>query len=589
MTKINPETILKVDSLSTNFEAKSGNVRAVKGLSFNLKKGETLGIVGESGSGKSVTSLSIMQLLDYPGKIVDGQIVFCSENSCTDLLSLNESELRKYRGSKIAMIFQEPMSSLNPVMRCGKQVMEAILTHQKISKKEAKQRVFELFEEVKLPDPERIFSSYPHQLSGGQIQRIMIAMAISNNPSILIADEPTTALDVTVQKDIIKLLNSLQEKHGSSIIFISHDLAVIAEIADRVLVMLNGEKVELANVTEIFESPKHPYTKGLIACRPPLNKKLKRLPVVSDFMDQGVNEQGDLVINEKKISKPQEELTARDIENRVKYLTEQEDILRVKGLKCWYPKKTNFLGKVLEYTKAVNGVDFTVRKGETLGLVGESGCGKSSIGRTLVRLFPAIEGTAHFMGSDIFKLEDSSLRTFRKNMQIIFQDPYSSLNPRMKIGEAIREPMVIHNLFGKTKDEKEKVTELLETVGLLPDHYHRYPHEFSGGQRQRICIARSLALEPKFLICDESVSALDVSVQAQVLNLLLDLREKLDLSMIFISHDLSVVKFLCDRILVMYQGEIVERGEAEQIYFNPKNAYTRNLIDAIPKGLVKKL
>jgi len=486
------------------------------------------------------------------------------------------------------MIFQEPMTSLNPVFRCGDQVAEAIILHQKLSKAEAKKLTIQLFEKVQLPDPERILNAYPHQLSGGQKQRVMIAMAMSCNPDVLIADEPTTALDVTVQKAIIDLMNDLKREINASIIFITHDLGVISEIADHVIVMFKGKIVEQGDIGSIFLNPQHPYTKGLLACRPPLDFRLEKLPVVSDFMDFGKNENGEIIITEKiKNIEEVKESNKIDLATRAKrqeFLPTQKPILEVKNLQTWFPAKKNFFGKTTDWVKAVNDVSFKVYPGETLGLVGESGCGKTTLGRTILRLVEPKSGEIIFDGKNIMDLPRKEMRNLRKDMQIIFQDPYSSLNPRMTIGNAIMEPMEVHKILANDEERKAKVIELLETVSLEAKHFNRYPHEFSGGQRQRICIARALALNPKFIICDESVSALDVSVQAQVLNLLMELREKFQFTYIFISHDLSVVKFMSDRMIVMNQGKIEEMGDADEIYNHPKTIYTRNLIEAIPKG-----
>ena len=584
------EKLLEVIDLQTQFSTEEGIVKAVDKISFTLYRGETLGIVGESGSGKSVTSLSIMQLVAQPpGKIVGGKILYYPKGQGEiDLLQLSDKEMQHYRGNELAMIFQEPMTSLNPVFRCGDQVAEAIILHQKLSKAEAKKLTIQLFEKVQLPDQERIFNAYPHQLSGGQKQRVMIAMAMSCNPDVLIADEPTTALDVTVQKAIIDLMNDLKKEINASIIFITHDLGVISEIADHVIVMFKGKIVEQGDIGSIFLNPQHPYTRGLLACRPPLDFRLGKLPVVSDFMDFGENENGEIIITEK--IKSIDEVTENnkvDLVTRKKrqaFLPTQKPILEVNNLETWFPAKKNFFGKTTEWVKAVDDVSFKVFPGETLGLVGESGCGKTTLGRTILRLVEAKSGEIIFDGKNITDLPKEEMRNLRKDMQIIFQDPYSSLNPRMTIGNAIMEPMQVHKILANDEERKAKVIELLETVSLKAKHFNRYPHEFSGGQRQRICIARALSLNPKFIICDESVSALDVSVQAQVLNLLMELREKFQFTYIFISHDLSVVKFMSDRMIVMNQGKIEEMGDADEIYHHPKTMYTRNLIEAIPKG-----
>jgi peptide/nickel transport system ATP-binding protein len=578
------DPLLDIKNLTTEFFSDEGNIKAVDGISFHLNKGETLGIVGESGSGKSVTSLSIMRLISAPGKICGGEIFYSKENSSADLLSLPEKEMRKYRGKEIAMIFQEPMTSLNPVMKCGKQVVEAIQLHLNFSYKKAKEKTIQLFEEVQLPRPSDIFNSYPHELSGGQKQRVMIAMAMSCNPSVLIADEPTTALDVTVQKTILQLMKKLQQSHGMSILFISHDLGVIAEIADRVLVMYKGKIVEQGNVNEVFKNPAHPYTKGLIACRPSMNARLRKLPVVADFME--IDEAGNITEKKKNI----EEVTSHLIitkDERKKYhekIFSGNPILKVTGLKTYFPIRKGVFGRTKNFIKAVDDVSFDVYPGETLGLVGESGCGKTTLGRTILRLIEPTDGNVIYKGVNIASLTQSDMRKIRKNIQIIFQDPYSSLNPRMTIGNAILEPMLVHHMHDNDRVRKEKVIELLDKVNLSAKLYNRYPHEFSGGQRQRICIARALALHPEFIICDESVSALDVSIQAQVLNLLNDLKREFGFTYIFISHDLSVVKFMSDRMIVMKDGKIQEQGDADEIYSNPKTEYTQKLIDAVPKG-----
>jgi peptide/nickel transport system ATP-binding protein len=588
--------LLEVIDLQTYFSTEEGVTKAVDKVSFTIHRGETVGIVGESGSGKSVTSLSIMQLIPSPpGNIVGGQILYYpnDDSEPVDLLKISEKEMRQYRGNEIAMIFQEPMTSLNPVFTCGNQVMEAILLHQKTSKSEAKRLTLDLFKKVQLPDPERIFKAYPHQLSGGQKQRVMIAMAMSCNPNILIADEPTTALDVTVQKYILELMADLRREIDASIIFITHDLGVIAEVADRVIVMYKGKIVEQGLIKDIFLNPQHPYTKSLLACRPPLDYRMEKLPVVSDFMDVTKNEDGSINIREKIVSLSEiiesAKVKPETTKARLKNLEAQTPILEVKNLKTWFSSEKNFFGKTTKYVKAVDDVSFVVYPGETLGLVGESGCGKTTLGRTILRLTAAREGEVFFEGKDILKLSSRELKALRKDVQIIFQDPYSSLNPRMTIGNAIIEPMQVHKILNNDVERKERVIELLETVGLEARHYERYPHEFSGGQRQRICIARALGLNPKFIICDESVSALDVSVQAQVLNLLMELREQFGFTYIFISHDLSVVKFMSDRMIVMNQGKIEEIGVADDIYNHPQKAYTQQLIEAIPKGRIEDI
>jgi peptide/nickel transport system ATP-binding protein len=597
MKDIMEAPLLEVKNLSVTFSTSKGIVQAVKNVSFTLHKGETLGIVGESGSGKSVTSLAILRLIqEGVGKVSEGEIIFHSPKmGKVNLLELSEAQMRKdIRGNDIAMIFQEPMTSLNPVYTCGEQVMETILLHQEVSKEEAKKRTIALFDKVKLPDPERIFKAYPHEISGGQKQRVMIAMALSCEPALLIADEPTTALDVTVQAEVLKLIQELRDELGMAVIFITHDLGVIAEISDKIMVMYRGSAVEKNDTWELFYNPINPYTKGLLACRPRANMKMKILPVVADFME--VNEKGEIIEKHKYGSIGEAILMTlesdEDISDRKKELTLQtKPLLEVRNLKKYFPVKTKGLFKqqVVEYKKAVDDVSFNVYPGETLGLVGESGCGKTTLGRMLLNLIPATEGEVIFNGINIHSLKPKELRTLRKDMQIIFQDPYSSLNPRLTVGAAIMEPMKVFGIGANDKERREKVIDLLETVNLKASHFNHYPHEFSGGQRQRIAIARALAVEPKFVVCDESVSALDVSVQAQVLNLLNELKEKYHFTYIFISHDLSVVRFMADRILVMNKGKIEEIGYAEDIYNSPQQEYTKRLINSIPESDLEEI
>jgi peptide/nickel transport system ATP-binding protein len=585
---MNSEVLLEVKNLVTDFKTETDYIRAVDNISFTLNKGETIGIVGESGSGKSVTSLSVMQLIpNPPGKITGGNIIFhTKDHRAIDLTKISEREMRALRGNDIAMIFQEPMTSLNPVIKCGEQVMEAIMLHQKVSRRMARLRTLELFNDVQLPTPDLILDRYPHQLSGGQKQRVMIAMAMSCNPSILIADEPTTALDVTVQATILDLMLKLQREHNMGILFITHDLGVIAELADKVVVMYKGKIVEQGTVLEIFSNPKHPYTKSLLACRPPLDKRLKRLPIVSDFMK--LNEQGEIIEIDKTVSEAINDviISSKEREATHKELYDRDKILEIQNVKTWFPARKTFFGKVLDYTKAVDDVTFDVYEGETLGLVGESGCGKTTLGRTILKLADAHEGKIFYRREEILSLKEDDFRSFRKHMQIIFQDPYSSLNPRITIGDALAEPMKFHGIGNSNKDRKDRVHDLLQKVGLESKHFKRYPHEFSGGQRQRVCIARALAVNPQFIICDESVSALDVSVQAQVLNLLNELKKEYKFTYIFISHDLGVVKFMSDRMIVMNRGKIEEMGDADAIYNNPQTEYTRKLINSIPKGQI---
>lgn len=567
--------ILEIRNLSVDFSNKNRKTRAIDGVSFSLKRNHILGIVGESGSGKSVTAMSILGLLsEKQSNVASGEILFKNGEQWIDLLTLNSRQLRTYRGNRISMIFQEPMTSLNPSMRCGKQVMEVLLNHQKISSKEAKKTVIDLFNEVMLPRPEKIFESYPHEISGGQKQRVMIAMAVACKPDILIADEPTTALDVTVQKGVLTLIKSLCDKYGMSVLFITHDLGVVAEIADEVMVMYKGKVVEKGDAKEVFKNPQHPYTKGLLYCRPPLNVRYETLPTVSEFL-QHETDGIDIIKNHHQV-------TAAEREERLAKMYEAEPILQIKNLgKHYFLSNPKWFSKPTTL-KAVNDVSFDVYQGETIGLVGESGCGKTTLGRTLLQLVAPTEGNVLYKGKDFAKLSSRALKQIRKEVQIIFQDPYSSLNPRITIGEAILEPMRVHKLEGNEEGRHNKAMYLLKRVGLTEDSFMRYPHEFSGGQRQRVCIARALALSPELIVCDESVSALDVSVQAQVLNLLNELKLEFGFTYIFISHDLSVVRFMSDRIVVMKDGKIEEIGDADVVYAHPSSDYTKNLIDAIP-------
>jgi peptide/nickel transport system ATP-binding protein len=571
--------LLEIKDLSLDFIQNDRQIPALRNISLKLNRGEILAIVGESGSGKSVTSLSILQLLPpRTARYRSGQILFSpDEKDPIDLLRLTPKQIQQVRGNQVGMIFQEPMTSLNPVLSCGDQIMEAIRLHKNISGPSARKETIELLSLVKLPEPMDIFSSYPHQLSGGQKQRVMIALAISCKPSLLICDEPTTALDVTVQKTILKLIRELQQKENMGVIFITHDLGLVAEISDRVLVLYKGSMVEQGRVGEVFLHPQHPYTKGLLQCRPVLHQKGERLPLVSDFMESG--EKGLLQEKSWKPDKPPESSAQNE-----KEAVSGPILLKVENLRIWFPSKKSWIGKPLRFKKAIDDVSFEVFEGETLGLVGESGCGKTTLGRGLLRLLKPISGKILFKGSDLASYKKEDLLKLRKSIQLVFQDPYSSLNPRLSIGSAIEEPLKVHQIEKSEKKRKELVADLLEKVNLSADFYYRYPHEFSGGQRQRIVIARALVLNPSFVVFDESVSALDVSVQAQILNLINDLKKLFGFTAIFISHDLSVVHYISDRILVMNQGHVEEIGEANDIYNHPQKDYTKKLIASIPKA-----
>ena len=580
LCKTMTDRILSVRDLSISFRQHDGTMRrAVEGVTFDVMRGRTLGIVGESGSGKSVSCMALLHLLATPPAHIDSGTALFYDSATTDgdatphgtdLLTLDEQGIRHYRGNRISMIFQEPMTSLNPVQRCGAQVVEMLRLHEKVSKSEARQRVLELFDEVQLPHPDKIFNSYPHEISGGQKQRVMIAMALVCHPDIVIADEPTTALDVIVQKTILDLLRSMQQRHNIGIIFISHDLGVIGQVADDVAVMYKGTIVEQGAAAQVLANPQHPYTRGLLACRPPLDCRPLRLPTVADFMQEGSDSQNSLPATPSAAATQQPS-------------DERQPLVSVRDLHVDFATKRTLFGRPKQMLHAVDGVSFDILEGETLGLVGGSGCGKTTLGRTLLRLINKQSGTITYRGTSLDTMSRHDLHQLRTRIQIIFQDPYSSLNPHQTIGDAISEPLKVHHIEENALSRHDRVVHLLEQVGLSPDHYNRYPHEFSGGQRQRIVIARALIMQPELIVCDESVSALDVSVQAQVLNLLGDLKRNYNYTYLFITHDLSVIHFVADRIMVMQSGKIVERGNTDTIFNNPQHAYTRQLLDAIPR------
>ncbi|MCX8019450.1 MAG: ABC transporter ATP-binding protein [Chitinophagaceae bacterium] len=565
--------VLRVNDLCIDFIQEGKKISAVRDISFSLFKNQITAVVGESGSGKSVTALSILRLLPPAARITKGEILFSeNENSTINLLKTNDDEIREIRGKKISMIFQEPMTSLNPVFSCGSQLMESILTHQKLTVKEARELALYWLEQVRLPDPPLTFKKYPHQLSGGQRQRIMIAMALCCNPSLLICDEPTSALDVCVQKNIIQLIKELQQKTQTAVLFITHDLGVVAEIADNALVLYKGNLVEQNDVKMLFRNPHHPYTKALLACRPVNHPKGIPLPTIDHFLK---SEEEAPIIRETARPKKSDFL--------INPVAEKEVLLSVKNLSVRYPTKRNIFGKPVSWLHALENINFDIYKGETLGIVGESGCGKTTLGRALLRLINVSKGEIFYKGTNLLKIPNTALNRFRKEIQIVFQDPYSSLNPKLRIREAIAEPLNVHHIIKNPKDRNERVNELLLHVQLKREHAHRYPHEFSGGQRQRIVMARALSVQPSFIVFDESVSALDVSVQAHILNLIHQLKEEFGFTVVFISHDLSVVRYMSDRILVMQKGKIVETGTPDEIFLRPQSPYTRHLISCIPK------
>ena len=567
----NNAPLLHVKNLRVSFKGEDKQyIETVKGISFDIPANTTVALVGESGSGKSVTSLAAMGLLPVGQSKIDDQSKIIFEGK--DLLSLSRKDMREICGKDIAMIFQEPMSSLNPVFTVGNQIAEVLCLHMGLSRKLARQRVLELLKEVGIPSPETKIDAYPNQLSGGQQQRVMIAMAIACEPKLLIADEPTTALDVTIQKQIIDLLESLRKRRQMSMLFITHDLALVGEIADKVIVMRQGEIREQGAAEQVLEQPQDVYTRALLYCRPQISQRPYRLPVTSDFMRQEDN-----VLVEQSFD-------ASEIPQRKRGLNGDEQIiLEVKDLKKSFYSRKGLFGK--EEFQAVKGVSFKLAKGKTLGLVGESGSGKTTVGLLLMRLHQASGGQAFIEGKDILSLTEKEFAKYQRKIQIIFQNPYASLNPRFTVGQILLEPMQIHGIGKDDAERKQIALELLERVNLPEQAYYRYPHEFSGGQRQRIAIARCLTLKPEILICDESVSALDVSVQAQVLNLLQDLQDEFGLSYIFISHDLSVVKYISDQVMVMNHGEVIEIANSDELYAHPQHDYTKRLLQAIPQGI----
>ena len=574
-------SLLKINNLKTYFHTRAGTNRAVDDISFSINKGEIVGVVGESGSGKSVTCHTVLGLLPQPpAKVEGGSVTFDSE----ELIDLPHSLLRKIRGKRISMIFQDPMSCLNPYLKILDQVAEPILIHENVSRKKAEARAIEMMKKVGIRDADSRANSYPHEFSGGMRQRVMIAMALVTKPDLLLADEPTTALDVTVQARILKILRDLKNDLGIAVLFVTHDLGVVADIADRVVVMYRGKIVEQGNTRDIFEKPSHPYVKGLLACRPTLETQYKVLPTVDDFLKTEIGKDGSIILSECQDAKERLAELKRDTRGTNPDNENGDVLLQVKKLKVHFQSGGNFLGDPPKIVKAVDGVDFQIQRGRTLGLVGESGCGKTTLGRAILKLQKTKLGSVLYDGNELITLTQKEMLDFRKRMQIIFQDPYASLNPRQTIEQTLVEPLLVHGIGSNHSERKDRIVSLLEEVGLGAEFLLRYPHEFSGGQRQRISVARALAVEPEFIVCDECVSAMDVSVQAQVLNLLRELQQKRNLTYLFISHDLSVVKFMSDDMLVMKNGQIVESGNAQDIYDNPKSNYTRELLDAVPSA-----
>lgn len=575
-------SLLKIKNLKTYFHTRAGINRAVDDISFSIDKGEIVGVVGESGSGKSVTCHTMLGLLPQPpAKVEGGSVSFDNE----ELLNLPQSLLRAIRGKRISMIFQDPMSCLNPYLKILDQITEPILIHENVSRETAETRAIEMMKKVGIRDAEARARSYPHEFSGGMRQRVMIAMALVTRPDLLLADEPTTALDVTVQARILKILRSLKDDLGIAVLFVTHDLGVVAELADRVVVMYRGKIVEQGNTRDIFEKPSHPYVKGLIACRPTLDTQYEILPTVDDFLKTEIRKDGSFILSEhpdstERLSKLKEKKSSSD--------KDTSPLLQVSGLQVHFQTGGGLLGEPRKTLKAVDGVDLQISSGQTLGLVGESGCGKTTLGRAILRLQKAKSGSIIYDKNELNNLSQKEMINFRKRMQIIFQDPYASLNPRQTIEQTLIEPMIVHGIGSNYSNRRNQIVSLLEEVGLGPEFLLRYPHEFSGGQRQRISVARALAVEPEFIVCDECVSAMDVSVQAQVLNLLRELQEKRDLTYLFISHDLSVVKFMSDDVIVMQNGKIVESGKAQEIYHQPKSDYTKELLNAVPKVSLSK-